>query len=194
MQRKVVARYHDIWLPGVVRLESTHFDDRPYQCEPSERVDLLIIHNISLPPASNRNDFDNQYVEQFFTGQLDSSEHPYFETIAQIRVSSHLYVKRDGTVIQFVPLNKRAWHAGVSSFRGRERCNDFSIGIEMQGTDDLPFEDAQYESLVRITKQIQLLFPLISVDKIVGHEHISPVRKTDPGRCFDWYKYINEIA
>jgi AmpD protein len=175
-------------------LESTHFDDRPYQCESSERVDLLIIHNISLPPASNRTDFDNQYVEQFFTGQLDSTEHPYFETITQVRVSSHLYVKRDGTVIQFVPLNKRAWHAGVSSFRGRERCNDFSIGIEMQGTDDLPFEDAQYESLVRITKQIQLLFPLISVDKIVGHEHIAPVRKTDPGRCFDWYKYINEIA
>lgn len=156
-------------------------------------IDLLVIHNISLPPAQTDADFSNQYVEDFFAGQLDIDCHPIFAELAGVRVSSHLYIKRDGSLIQFVSLFKRAWHAGVSQFNGRDKCNEFSIGIEMQGTDFLPYTEMQYQTLVGVTKTIQSYFPNISVDKIVGHEDIAPGRKTDPGPSFDWQKYKSQL-
>ena len=182
----------DIWLDGCTHLTSSYCDEREAVIGTAE-VSLLVIHNISLPPANNESDFNNQYVEDFFTGQLDSSIHPYFEQIKDIRVSSHLYIKRCGMVIQFVPLNKRAWHAGVSEFQGRTRCNDFSIGIELQGTDELDYTDQQYSALLKITKELQQLYPEIKRDNIVGHEHIAPGRKTDPGASFDWTRYKNTL-
>ncbi|WP_299264767.1 1,6-anhydro-N-acetylmuramyl-L-alanine amidase AmpD [uncultured Psychrosphaera sp.] len=181
----------DVWLENVTRCETTHCDDR--EGEASNNIDLLVIHNISLPPAETEDDFNNNNVEQFFTGQLDSSQHPYFASIAQLRVSAHLYIKRTGQVIQFVPLNKRAWHAGVSEFNGKQRCNDFSIGIELQGTDVLPYTDLQYAALQQVSIQIQALYPDIVVDNIVGHCDIAPGRKTDPGFSFDWTRYKGRL-
>jgi AmpD protein len=181
----------DVWLENVTKYETTHYDDR--EGSASNKVDLLVIHNISLPPAETEDDFNNNNVEQFFTGQLDSNQHPYFATIAQLRVSAHLYIKRTGQVIQFVPLNKRAWHAGVSEFNGKQRCNDFSIGIELQGTDVLPYTDLQYAALQQVSIQIQALYPDIVVDNIVGHCDIAPGRKTDPGFSFDWTRYKGRL-
>lgn len=181
------------WLPGAIVLPSSHYDDRAPRFQCASSIDLLVIHNISLPPAQCEGDFDNDNVEAFFTGQLDPNGHEYFTQIADMRVSAHLYIKRGGEVIQFVPLHKRAWHAGVSEFEGRSKCNDFSIGIEMQGTDDMAFTDEQYRSLVTVTKQLQRRFPNIVLDNIVGHEHIAPGRKTDPGRCFDWSRYKDQL-
>lgn len=199
---------HDVWLDNAKKIVSPHFDLRYQEAETSlnspafhssdpalqiNPIDLLVIHNISLPPAYAENDFDNCFVEDFFTGKLNCELDPYFKQIEGVRVSSHLYIKRDGSVIQFVPLNHRAWHAGLSEFNGRNKCNDFSIGIEMQGTDVMPYTDAQYEALVTVTKQIKALYPLISNSHIVGHEHISPGRKTDPGQSFDWTRYKNAL-
>jgi AmpD protein len=179
----------DVWLDGVTKLESSHYDDR----EGNHTVDLLVIHNISLPPAENETDFNNDNVEKFFTGILDSSQHPYFLSISDLRVSAHLYIKRTGQVVQFVPLNKRAWHAGVSEFKGRTRCNDFSIGIELQGTDLLAYTSQQYEALENVSKKIQAIYPQIQVDNIVGHCDIAPGRKTDPGFSFDWSRYKSRL-
>lgn len=181
---------NEIWLDSVERCPSEHCDER--ECTVTD-IDVLVIHNISLPPAQSDSDFENRYVEDFFTGQLDHSLHPYFQDIATLRVSAHLYIKRNGHVVQFVPLNKRAWHAGVSCFEGRGKCNDFSIGIEMQGTDDMPFTDIQYQKLTEITRQIQDLFPKINKKHIVGHSDIAPGRKTDPGPYFDWQRYLSDL-
>jgi AmpD protein len=170
------------WLAGATRFESPFHDDRPRGVE----IDLLVIHNISLPPG----EFGGESIRDLFLGQLDPAGHPYFAQIADLRVSAHLLIDRAGTVSQFVPLTARAWHAGESSFCGRERCNDFSIGIELEGTDDLPFTDAQYEQLGRVTARITKLFPGISRDRIVGHSDIAPGRKTDPGPNFDWGRYF----
>lgn len=200
--KDVLDPEHDVWLKDAIKIVSQHFDERGAEVNENiqsknstgqKDVDLLVIHNISLPPAIVESDFDNCFVEDFFTGQLDCSVHSYFEQIEGLRVSSHLYIKRDGTVIQFVPLNKRAWHAGLSEFQGRTKCNDFSIGIEMQGTDEMDYTNKQYEALVLVTKQIQDLYPLINKEHIVGHEHISPGRKTDPGQSFDWTRYKNAL-
>ncbi|GAA0302248.1 1,6-anhydro-N-acetylmuramyl-L-alanine amidase AmpD [Psychrosphaera haliotis] len=177
-----------VWLKGAIKIESDHCDLRE-----QEDISLLVIHNISLPPASQESDFDNKYVEDFFVGQLNPSTHPYFETIAGIRVSAHLFIKRDGSLVQFVPLNYRAWHAGVSNFKGRTKCNDFSIGIEMQGTDEMPYTDAQYETLAGVTKQIKEIYPDIVDENIVGHSDIAPGRKTDPGDSFDWQRYFSQL-
>ena len=155
-----------------------HFDHRPL----TDDISLLVIHNISLPPGQ----FGNSYVEQFFAGQLKKEVHPFFCEIDGVRVSSHLYIKRDGQLVQFVNLNERAWHAGVSSFEGREKCNDFSIGIELEGTDDLPYTDQQYQQLAEVTKQIMIAYPKITLDRVCGHSDIAPGRKTDPGEAFDW--------
>ena len=144
----------DVWLEDAEQVISLHFDERA-EGYGNEQVSLLVIHNISLPPASKESDFNNCYVEDFFTGCLDYEIDPYFQKIKDIRVSSHLYIKRNGKVVQFVPLNKRAWHAGVSEFNGRTRCNDCSISIEMQGTDDMAYTDMQYQSLAQVTKKIQ---------------------------------------
>lgn len=183
----------DIWLDGVTKVVSEHCDDRSEHFLQPESIDLLVIHNISLPPAETEQDFANNHVEDFFSGKLQIDAHPYFEQIAQLRVSAHLYIKRTGEVVQFVPLNKRAWHAGVSEFNGRTKCNDFSIGIEMQGTDYMPFTDAQYDALVAVSKKIKGIFTNISLDSIVGHQDIAPGRKTDPGQYFDWTRYKSQL-
>ena len=155
----------------------------------SNEVSLLVIHNISLPPGN----YGGDYIEKFFTNQLDHEEHPYFKDIADLKVSSHLLIKRDGSITQFVPFNKKAWHAGVSIFRGREDCNEFSIGIELEGTDESKYEKEQYESLISVTKELMSFFPDIKKDTIVGHSDIAPDRKTDPGKSFDWNYFRSNL-
>ncbi|HIC40146.1 MAG TPA: 1,6-anhydro-N-acetylmuramyl-L-alanine amidase AmpD [Piscirickettsiaceae bacterium] len=146
---------------------------------PTDIISLVVIHNISLPP----NEFDNDYIEQFFTNQLDFDAHPYFKNIKDMQVSAHLLIKRDGLVIQFVPFDKRAWHAGDSSFNGQDNCNDFSIGIELEGTDNIAYESVQYQSLNTILKSLKSVYP---IQAVVGHSDIAPGRKTDPGDAFKW--------
>lgn len=167
-------------LIGAQHLPSPNYNDRPNH----SAIDLLVIHNISLPPGQ----FTGNYVQSFFLNQLNPEVHPYFRTIAAVKVSSHLFIRRDATIVQFVPFHKRAWHAGESSFKGRENCNDYSIGIELEGTDDLPFTEAQYNVLSTITRLLMLNYP-ITLDHIVGHSDIAPLRKTDPGPAFDWDYY-----
>ncbi len=159
-------------------LPSPHCDNRPE----NTAIDLLVVHNISLPP----NQFGEGFVEKFFCGELDFSAHPYFATIATLKVAAHLFINRKGGIIQFVPFAKRAWHAGQSVFQGRERCNDFSIGIELEGTDETPFEKIQYEKLAQITQLLQQTYPALTRERVVGHSDIAPGRKTDPGPFFDW--------
>ena len=175
-----------IWLPDTPRLPSPNADERPAGCA----VDLLVVHSISLPPGR----YGGPYIRELFLNRLDPRVHSYFAAIADLRVSTHLLLRRDGSAIQFVALDRRAWHAGVSSFRGRERCNDFSIGIELEGSDDMPFTTAQYQALTALTAQIQALFPAISADRIVGHADIAPGRKTDPGPMFDWSRFRSLLA
>jgi AmpD protein len=157
---------------------SPHHDERPRDAV----IDMIVIHNISLPPGQ----FGGGEIERFFAGTLDAAAHPYFAEIAHLRVSSHLLIKRTGEVVQFVPFSKRAWHAGESFFHGKTRCNDFSIGIELEGTDDLPYEEAQYLRLSSVIRALLESYPLIARERIVGHVDIAPVRKTDPGPAFDW--------
>lgn len=171
------------WLSGVKRVVSPNHDARPGRTP----VVLLVIHNISLPP----NEYGGNEIECFFTNTLDHAAHPYFEQIKGVRVSSHFLVRRGGQVIQFVPCNKRAWHAGVSNWSGRQRCNDFSIGIEMEGSDFEPFTERQYAALARLTRRLQRKFPIRA---IVGHSDISPERKTDPGPHFDWAGFLRRLA
>ena len=167
------------------QINSPNQDNRPDDND----ISLLVIHNISLPPAC----FGGDYVEQLFSNCLDPNEHPYFSEIHQLRVSSHLFINRQGQLTQFVPLNKRAWHAGESEFCGRRVCNDFSIGIELEGTDEQPFEDIQYQTLAAVTGLIQSRWPDISNQRIVGHSDIAPGRKTDPGPCFDWERFFASL-
>ncbi|WP_122431927.1 1,6-anhydro-N-acetylmuramyl-L-alanine amidase AmpD [Pseudomonas viridiflava] len=168
------------WCQGVEHCPSPNFNSRP-----EGEISLLVIHNISLPPAQ----FKTGKVQAFFQNQLDTTEHPYFEGIAHLTVSAHFLIERDGDVIQFVSCLDRAWHAGVSSFQGREGCNDFSIGIELEGTDDQPFADAQYAALIELTRQLRRAFTAITPERICGHSDIAPGRKTDPGPCFDWGRF-----
>lgn len=169
------------WLQEVTHLPSPHHNDRPVL----DDVSLLVIHNISLPPG----EFGGPYIEQFFQGKLQSTCHPYFDEIRQMQVCAHCLIKRDGEVIQFVSFDKRAWHAGVSIFAGREQCNDFSIGIELEGTDDVPYTESQYQMLANLTQAIMRHYPNITPAKIRGHVDIAPERKTDPGPSFNWEKY-----
>ena len=155
----------------------------------SNEVSLLVIHNISLPPGN----YGGDHIEKFFTNQLVHEEHPYFQDIADLKVSSHLLIKRDGSITQFVPFNKKAWHAGISTFRGREDCNEFSIGIELEGTDESKYEKEQYESLISVTKELMSFFPDIKKETIVGHSAIAPDRKTDPGKSFDWNYFRSNL-
>jgi AmpD protein len=168
----------EVLLPGVRYCPSPNQDERP----PGSRIDLLVIHNISLPPGQ----FGGGWIEDLFLNRLDPEAHPYFRDIHQLRVSSHLLIRRDGETVQYVPLNRRAWHAGASYFDGRERCNDFSIGIELEGDDTTPYTAEQYQQLGRITREIRDLYPEITPDRITGHSDIAPGRKTDPGVVFDW--------
>jgi len=164
---------------------SPHHDERPSLIP----VDLLVIHNISLPP----NEFGGPHIEHLFLATLDPSAHPYFAEIAHLRVSAHVVIHRDGSMVQYVPFHKRAWHAGVSQFGEREACNDFSIGIELEGADDIPYTDAQYQALIEVTKALLQVYPAIATDRIVGHQHIASDRKTDPGPSFDWTRYLSAL-
>lgn len=157
---------------------SPNYNARPIGTQPY----LLVIHNISLPP----NQFHGQAVTQFFQNQLDFDEHPWFDQIRNITVSAHFFIRRDGEIVQFVSTNDRAWHAGVSRFNGLENCNDFSIGIELEGADHIPYTQAQYQRLTALTN---LLHQRYTFSAICGHEHIAPIRKTDPGPAFDWQHY-----
>ena len=162
-------------------LLSPNCDERPLGCE----ITLLVIHNISLPPG----EYGGGGIEDFFLNRLDSQADPYFESIAHLRVSAHLLIRRDGEVTQFVPFTHRAWHAGESEFEGCDGCNDFSIGIELEGCDEQPFTEEQYQALVKATDEIMLRYPAITKARIVGHSDIAPERKTDPGPVFDWALY-----
>ena len=168
------------WFEGVQHCPSPNCNARP-----SDEISLLVIHNISLPPAQ----FATGKVQEFFQNRLDVTEHPYFAGFADLRVSAHFLIERDGAITQFVSCLERAWHAGVSLFDGREGCNDFSLGIELEGTDDLPFTDAQYRALSALTRQLQAAFSAITTERIQGHSDIAPGRKTDPGPAFDWARY-----
>ncbi len=163
------------------QVASCNCDERPA----GATIDLLVIHCISLPPG----EYGSDAIELFFTNRLPVDTHPYFAEIADLKVSSHLLIRRDGDVIQFVNLAQRAWHAGASCFEGRECCNDFSIGIELEGMDDAEFTSRQYDALAAITRCLQVQFPRLTRERIVGHEHIAPGRKTDPGPGFDWARY-----
>ena len=167
-------------LESATFLNSPNHDDR---CNEND-ISLIVIHNISLPP----NEFGGKGIEQLFTNTLDKNEHPFYEEIHELRVSSHLLIRRDGEVRQFVPFHKRAWHAGVSQFLGRDVCNDFSIGIEMEGTDFEPFEEVQYKALNKVIDALLKTYPSLNAESITGHEHIAPGRKTDPGPFFEWEK------
>ena len=145
-------------------------------------VDLLVIHGISLPPA----EFGGPYIDQLFTNTLDHDAHPYFQGLRGLKVSAHLVIRRDGELIQYVPFSRRAWHAGESRWGGRTACNDFSIGIELEGCDTLPYTDRQYDVLIGVVRALRSAYPAITTDRIVGHCHIAPGRKTDPGPYFDW--------
>ena len=172
------------WCDGVHRCPSPNFNERP-----DGEISLLVIHNISLPPGQ----FATGKVQAFFQNRLDVTEHPYFEGIKALRVSAHFLIERDGQITQFVSCLDRAWHAGISSFEGREACNDFSLGIELEGTDDQPFTDAQYQALIALTRQLQQHYPQITPQRICGHSDVAPGRKTDPGPCFDWARFRREL-
>jgi len=151
---------------------------------------LLVVHNISLPPGQ----FSGDAIERFFCNQLDPSVHPYFETIAEMKVSSHLLIRRDGSMLQFVNLHDRAWHAGRSSFQGEDECNDFSVGVELEGDDDTLYTDAQYEQLSALADMVMAAWPDITPARITGHSDIAPGRKTDPGPAFDWSRFRSQLS
>jgi N-acetyl-anhydromuramoyl-L-alanine amidase len=166
------------------RFESSpNCDERP----PGETVTLLVIHNISLPPG----EFGGDDIVRLFTNNLDHATHPYYRTLVGVRVSAHFLIRRSGELLQFVPCAKRAWHAGESAWCGRSRCNDFSIGIELEGTDDIPYAEVQYRVLAQLTRALQSVY---AIADIAGHSDIAPARKTDPGPSFDWPRFRSSIA
>ncbi|MBN9123974.1 MAG: N-acetylmuramoyl-L-alanine amidase [Nitrosospira sp. 56-18] len=173
----------DSWLNSIRFIPSPNCDERPPGCS----VSLLVIHSISLPPG----EFGGNGVIELFTNRLDHDEHPYYRNLRDLKVSAHFFIRRDGETIQFVPCEKRAWHAGVSSWQGRDRCNDYSIGIELEGGDTQPFTGAQYEALISLTTTLHKTYPITD---IAGHADIAPGRKTDPGPCFDWERYRKGCA
>lgn len=162
------------------QLESPNYDLRP---DP-EDISLLVVHCISLPPEQ----FGGDYIDQLFCNCLKPGDHPFFKEVYQMKVSAHLLIRRDGTLVQYVPFNCRAWHAGLSHFQGKERCNDFSIGIELEGSVKQAYEDVQYERLIAVTRALCVHYPKLNRKRIVGHSDIAPGRKTDPGPFFDWQK------
>ena len=170
------------WLDSVKKCRSSHYDQRPSDID----ISLLVIHNISLPPGQ----FGGDYIDDLFLGQLDPAADPYFEQLKSLRVSAHCMINRQGQVTQYVSLLDRAWHAGRSLFEGHDDCNNFSIGIELEGTDELAYTDAQYLALSALTNTLQQQFSSITKERIVCHCDIAPGRKTDPGRAFDWSRYF----
>lgn len=174
------------WLAGVRRLRSPNCDLRPV----GTTVDLIVVHGISLPP----DEFGGRWIADLFMNRLDPGAHPYFATIATLEVSAHLLLRRDGTVLQFVSLDDRAWHAGTSRFRGRERCNDYSIGIELEGADEVPYTQRQYAKLATLARLVMRHYPQVTPSRIVGHSQVAPGRKTDPGPAFDWRAFRARLA
>jgi N-acetyl-anhydromuramoyl-L-alanine amidase len=172
------------WCREARHCPSANFNERP-----QGEISLVVVHNISLPPGQ----FGTGKVQQFFQNQLPADEHPYFEGIAEMRVSAHFLIEREGQLTQFVSCNDRAWHAGLSCYGGRDNCNDFSIGIELEGTDELPYSDAQYAMLVRLICALQRAYPELNAKRICGHVDIAPGRKTDPGPAFDWPRLLNAL-
>jgi AmpD protein len=173
----------DGWVEGARRVPSPNRDERPAGTE----VSLLLLHSISLPPG----EYGGDAIERFFTNRLDADAHPYFRQISSSEVSAHFLIRRDGEVVQFVPVHERAWHAGASAWRGRERCNDYSVGIELEGADDAPFEAAQYASLSELVHTLRARLPLRDM---AAHSEVAPERKTDPGPHFDWARLLAELA
>lgn len=165
------------WISDARYSASPNFDDRPVDSE----ISLVVVHAISLPPAK----FGSDDIERFFTNTLNPASHPYFVAICAMKVSAHFLIRRNGELVQFVSSQKRAWHAGVSVWEGRERCNDYSIGVELEGCDEEPFEDFQYHRLVELIRVLQRCYP---INAVVGHSDIAPTRKSDPGPCFDWQR------
>ena len=163
------------WWRHAAHIPSPNFDARPQDVP----IDLLVVHSISLPPG----EYGGRDVQALFTNRLDATRHPYFGPIAHLKVSSHFVILRDGCCEQYVSVHDRAWHAGASQWLGRERCNDFSVGIELEGLEHTPFEDAQYETLCSLSQSLCAWLP---IESVAGHEHISPGRKSDPGRAFEW--------
>lgn len=163
------------WCPDARRIDSPNFGPRPA----GSTINLALIHSISLPPGI----YGGDEIERLFTNQLDWSAHPYFEQIRGAEVSAHFVIRRDGELLQFVSADDRAWHAGQSSWRGRDNCNDYSLGIELEGLEDHPFEPVQYQALATLLQQARGVYP---IDQIAGHEHVAPGRKRDPGQAFDW--------
>jgi N-acetyl-anhydromuramoyl-L-alanine amidase len=173
-------------LVGVRQVLSPNFDARPA----GAAADLIVIHGISLPPG----EYGGPWIDQLFTRCLPGDAHPFFSQVAALRVSSHALVRRTGELVQYVPFTARAWHAGESEYCGRRTCNDFSIGIELEGVDDRPYEDAQYESLALLISLLLVTYPTLHREDIVGHSDIAPGRKTDPGPAFDWPRLRKAIA
>jgi len=171
------------WIDGAEILKSPNFDER------KDDVSLIVIHAISLPPSK----YGSNHIDRFFLNELDPTEDPYFKEISDLKVSSHFLIERTGILKQFVSTNSRAWHAGESSFQGKNNCNDFSIGIELEGTDNSIFEDVQYSKLIELTRTLMQNYPKISKNRIVGHSFIAPGRKSDPGDFFDWKNYKSKI-
>jgi N-acetyl-anhydromuramoyl-L-alanine amidase len=167
-----------ICLGEIPFVPSPNFDERPTGCE----VNLLVIHNISLPP----DEFGGDGILELFTNRLDPEAHPYYRSIRELKVSAHFLIRRSGEIIQFVSCENRAWHAGESCWQGRSRCNDYSIGIELEGSDSVPFADVQYTALAALTRALRQRYPIL---EIAGHSDVAPGRKTDPGPCFDWGRY-----
>ena len=167
-------------LSGVRQVLSPYFNSRPPQVLP----ELLVIHGISLPPG----EFGGPWIDLLFTGSLPWGEHPYFRQIEGLKASAHVVIRRDGQLTQYVPFSERAWHAGVSEYRTRGNCNDFSIGIELEGADETPYTDAQYEALTGLVVVLLEAYPSLSPEHIAGHSDVAPGRKTDPGPAFDWVR------
>ncbi len=174
------------WLVGVRRVASPNYDERPAGTE----LGLIVVHGISLPPG----EFGNGWIDRLFCNELPADAHPYFATICNSAVSAHVLIARDGTLTQYVPFTRRAWHAGKSEYCGRNACNDFSVGIELEGTDDLAYASEQYRALADIVAALRRAYPSLARADIVGHSDIAPGRKTDPGPAFDWAELERQLA
>lgn len=176
-----VFEVQDGWLQGVCALPSANADERPSEVP----IDMLIVHCISLPPGQ----YGTGHIADFFCNRLDVEAHPYFAEIAALRVSAHVLISRKGAITQFVPFHRRAWHAGQSCWQGRRACNDFSIGVELEGSEQDPYTTAQYQTLATLTTLLQDTYPSLTQDRILGHSDVAPGRKTDPGPAFDWSRF-----
>lgn len=174
------------WINGVRKVPSPNCDARP----PGEQLALIVVHGISLPPG----EFGGGWIDDLFVNQLDAGAHPYFESIASLKVSAHVLIARDGAPTQYVSFNQRAWHAGMSSYCGRNVCNDFAVGIELEGADELAYESVQYDVLSRLVRALRATYSSLEDADVVGHSDISPGRKTDPGPAFDWTRFRHMLG